>query len=228
MKIGIIVAMGKELKLLLHLIDGRTTTNIDGYKIHSGKIGAHDVCAMQCGIGKVNAAVGTYALISNYSPDLIINTGVAGGADRTVKQMDIVVCEHIAHHDIWCGPGTEYGEAAGCPIYFTSAQTIVNSIKGNINDSGIKFGLICSGDKFISKKEEIDDIKSHYPDAIAVDMESASIAQVCYMKELPVLIFRVISDTPGMEKDNSKQYDNFWETAPEHTFKILTEILKII
>lgn len=228
MKIGIIVAMRKELNLLLHLIENRKTTNIDGYEIHSGKIGVHDVYAMQCGIGKVNAAVGTHILICNSNPDLIINTGVAGGADKSIKQMDIVVCERIAHHDIWCGPGTEYGEAAGCPLYFNSSLPIIDTIKSSINDNGIRFGLICSGDKFISKKEEIDDIKNHYPDAIAVDMESASIAQVCHMKKVPVLVFRVISDTPGMDDNNAKQYDNFWETAPEHTFKILTEILKII
>ena len=92
----------------------------------------------------------------------------------------------------------------------------------------MKYGLICSGDKFISKAEEISEIKSHFPDTIAVDMESASIAQVCYMKNVPVLVVRVISDTPGCDNDNAKQYDNFWETAPEHTFKVLTEVLNTI
>ena len=183
---------------------------------------------MQCGIGKVNAAIGTYVLINSFSPDLVINTGVAGGADKAVSQMDIVVCERIAHHDIWCGPGTVYGEAAGCPLYFQSDANILAKIRKSQIGKNLKYGLICSGDKFISKVEEIETIKSNYPEAIAVDMESASIAQVCNLKDVPVFVLRVISDTPGQEADNAKQYDNFWETAPEHTFKVLSDILELI
>lgn len=228
MKIGIIVAMGKELNLLLHLIKNRKTTVVDGYEFHCGEIGGHQISAMQCGIGKVNAAIGTYALIQNYQPEIVINTGVAGGADLSVKQMDTVVCERISYHDVWCGPGTSYGEAAGCPLYFQSDKAVVDKIRSSVNDDSVKFGLICSGDKFISQKEEIDDIKSHFPEAIAVDMESASIAQVCKIKGVALLVVRVISDTPGAENDNAKQYDNFWESAPEHTFKFLTEVLNLI
>ena len=228
MKIGIIVAMGKELNLLLHLIENKSEKTIDNYKIYAGNIDKHEVFAMQCGIGKVNAAIGTYVLINSFSPDLVINTGVAGGADKVVSQMDIVVCERIAHHDIWCGPGTVYGEAAGCPLYFQSDANILAKIRKSQIGKNLKYGLICSGDKFISKVEEIETIKSNYPEAIAVDMESASIAQVCNLKDVPVFVLRVISDTPGQEADNAKQYDNFWETAPEHTFKVLSDILELI
>ncbi len=228
MKIGIIVAMGKELNLLLHLIENKSEKTIDNYKIYAGNIGEHEIFAMQCGIGKVNAAIGTYALINSFTPDLVINTGVAGGADKAVSQMDIVVCERIAHHDIWCGPGTVYGEAAGYPLYFQSDANILAKIRKSQIGKNLKYGLICSGDKFISKVEEIETIKSNFPEAIAVDMESASIAQVCNLKNVPVFVLRVISDTPGQEADNAKQYDNFWETAPEHTFKVLSDILELI
>ena len=149
MKIGIIVAMGKELNLLLNQIENKRTETTDGYMFHCGNIGKHEIFAMQCGIGKVNAAIGTYAMIGNYSPELIINTGVAGGADKSVAQMDIVVCEKIAHHDIWCGPGTQYGEAAGCPLFFHSDDAIIKHLHTSAK-SALKYGLICSGDKFIS------------------------------------------------------------------------------
>lgn len=223
MKIGIIVAMGKELRLLLNLIENQKEVIENGYKIYSGNIGQHEVYAMQCGIGKVNAAIGTLSLIDLFSPELVINTGVAGGADLSVGQMDIVVGERIAYHDVWCGPGTEYGAASGFPLYFESDKevlSVANSIQPDIIN-----GLICSGDKFIASAEEINEIKSHFPDAMAVDMESATIAQVCYLKQTKVFIMRVISDTPGAEHDNSKQYENFWESAPEHTFEALAQIL---
>ena len=77
MKIAIIVAMSKELNLLLPLIDEINETKINGYGLYKGKIGNHDVCAMQCGIGKVNAAIGTMTLIEEFHPELVINTGVA-------------------------------------------------------------------------------------------------------------------------------------------------------
>ncbi len=223
MKIGVIVAMGKELKLLLNLIENIEEANADGYTFYSGLIGRHEVVAMQCGIGKVNAAIGTYSLISRFAPDLVVNTGVAGGADLSVKPMDVVVGERIAYHDVWCGPGTQYGEASGFPLFLESAKAVMELVENA--EGSVRLGLICSGDKFISTEKEVNEIKSHFPDALAVDMESASIAQVCTLKKVPFFILRVISDTPGAEKDNVAQYENFWEAAPKHTFSILSSIL---
>ena len=227
MKIAIIVAMSKELNLLLPLIDEINETTINGYGLYKGKIGNHDVCAMQCGIGKVNAAIGTMTLIEEFHPELVINTGVAGGADIAVRQMDVVVGERVAYHDVWCGPGTEYGEAANCPVYFTPDYQLLSSLRESEIDN-LKFGLICTGDKFISTQSEIAFIKEKFPDAIAVDMESGAICQVCHLKSTSTIIIRVISDTPGANEDNVSQYDNFWVEAPRHTFAILKSLLEII
>lgn len=224
MRIGIIVAMEKEANLLLHLIENKKETGINGYTIHSGDLGNHKVFAMQCGIGKVNAAIGTMTLIEHFSPELIINTGVAGGASTTVKQMTMVIGTKIAYHDVWCLE--EYGKVSGFPLYFHSEEKTVDIIKSIENGKDIKYGLICSGDKFISKEAEVDEIRSHFPDVLAVDMESGAIAQVCYMKKTPLLVARIISDTPGAEKDNTNQYEDFWESAPKHTFQLLSEIIK--
>lgn len=225
MKIGIIVAMSKELRLLLNELTDKTDVTVDNVVFHVGRIGTHIVYAMQCGIGKVNAAIGTQLLINKFSPDLVINTGVAGGACQDAKQMDVVIGAKIAYHDVWCGPGTEYGEAAGCPLYFASDKTVIKAAEHLHLSEPLKFGLICSGDKFIASKEEIQAIKKHFPDVTAVDMESASIAQVCYLKNKPFFILRVISDNPDTESDNSSQYEDFWETAPAKTFQVLTNIL---
>lgn len=226
MKIGIIVAMGKELKLLLPLIESLSTITLNDITFHRGKMGRHDVTAMQCGIGKVNAAIGTLTLIENFHPDLLINTGVAGGAGSAAGILDLVVADSIAYHDVWCGPGTEWGDAAGCPRYFHSVPEI-SALPCLNNNNKIKHGLICSGDIFISKAEEVARIKSLFPEVLAVDMESASIAQVCYLKNVPFFCARVISDTPGGD-DNIAQYENFWDDAPRHTFEALSNILSNI
>ncbi|MEF9924193.1 MAG: 5'-methylthioadenosine/adenosylhomocysteine nucleosidase [Muribaculaceae bacterium] len=222
MNIGIIVAMKKEEALFLPLLEDLSEKMEDGYIFYTGRIGSHSITLMQCGIGKVNAAVGTLMLLNNYNVDLVINTGVAGGADKQVNVMDVIVGAKIAHHDVWCGPGTKYGEASGFPLYFKSDEGVIELLR--INDI-IKIGLICSGDKFIDDISEINYIKSNFPDALAVDMESASIAQVCELRNVPFLCIRVISDSPGVNHDNSRQYDNFWEDAPKHTFKIVKELL---
>ena len=226
MKIGIIVAMGKELDLLLPLLSNPSAVTINDFTFHKGNMGNHDVVALQSGIGKVNAAIATLTLIENFHPSLVINTGVAGGTGNNASILDVVIGERIAYHDCWCGPGTEWGEAAGCPRFFESAAEI-GDLPFLAKNPKVKKGLIASGDIFVSRPEDITRIKALFPDVMAVDMESAAIAQVCHIKEVPYFCIRVISDTPGGD-DNIAQYENFWSDAPRETFEILREILQTI
>lgn len=218
MKIAIIAAMSKELTLLLPMIDTRATVTANGITFHTGRIGRHEIIAAECGIGKVNAAIGALTLIDCFHPDLVINSGVAGGTG-SASILDVVVADRIAYHDVWCGPGTQPGHAAGCPPCFTCP--LPDDIFTGL---GVKRGLVASGDIFVSRPEEVSRILSVWPDAIAVDMESAAIAHVCHVKNVPFVCIRVISDTPG-SSDNISQYENFWSDAPEHTFAVLTAIL---
>lgn len=222
MTIAILVAMGKELNLLLPLLNNIKSEIIDGFTFHSGRVGNNDIVAMQCGIGKVNAAIGTLTLLNHYKPELVINTGVAGGASQDAHVMDVVVGNTIAYHDVWCGPGTQYGEASGYPLYFESDKRYTSLIPKR---GDIKHGLICSGDKFIASIEEIRSIQKEFPQVLAVDMESATIAQVCYLRKVPVMVMRVISDSPGASKDNTAQYNDFWQDAPSHTFNLVQSLL---
>lgn len=217
--------MRKELDMLLHLIGNPVEIEINNVTFHRGGIGDHEIVAMQCGIGKVNAAVGALTMIENFHPALIINTGVAGGAGGGAGILDVVVGERVAYHDTYCGPGTQWGEAAGCPRYFCPPASLLSLPQ--LSDNKVKKGLICSGDIFVSRPEEVARIKEIHPDVMAVDMESAAIAQVCHLKNVPFLCARVISDTPG-EADNIAQYESFWEDAPRHTFEVLSSILKAI
>jgi len=226
MKIGIIVAMQKELRLLLPLLENKTDISINNVTFHTGKIGNHSIIAIQSGIGKVNAAVSALTLIENFHPALIINTGVAGGTGSGAKILDVILADRIAYHDCWCGPGTEWGEASGCPRYFTPPEELLNldifKTMPNLHK-----GLIASGDIFVSRRQDIDRILEIHPDTIAVDMESAAIAHVCELKGTPFFCARVLSDTPG-DADNIAQYENFWDDAPKETFHILRAILNAI
>lgn len=221
--VAVIVAMRKELDLLLPLLGDATVVNEGHTTYHVGSIGDRRVVAMQCGIGKVNAAVGAYALISRFAPSLVINTGVAGGAGAAAGILDIVVADAVAYHDVWCGPGTEPGQAAGLPARLECDRRVTSLPCLNGRD-GVRHGLIASGDIFISRPEEIGRIRGIYPDVLAVDMESAAIAHVCALTRTPFVCIRVVSDTPGAA-DNISQYENFWDDAPRHTFGILSSVL---
>ena len=222
MKIGIIVAMHKELELLLPLLQNSEESRMGGCEFHRGKVGRHDVIAMQCGIGKVNAAIGTLTLVNSFLPDFVINSGVAGGADSTVNVMDVVAGARVAYHDVWCGPESELGQVQGLPLYFKGAHRLLDLVPDR---EGIHKGLICSGDQFIDTIDAVKRIKGNFPDVMAVDMESGAIAQVCHLNKVPFLALRVISDSPGASHDNTRQYLDFWTDAPQETFNLVKDII---
>ena len=224
MKIGIIVAMDKELQFLLPLLNHGKTLTVDGFELHQGTIGSSEVCIMKCGIGKVNAALGTRALIQAFAPELIINSGVAGGTGGTAKVLDVVAATAIGYHDVWCGPGTLWGQAADCPMRMECAPQIL-AAKALQNNPSVKFGVIASGDIFVDSRDVVDHVLGLYPDAVGVDMESGAIAQTCLRFSVEFACLRVISDTPGEVADNGAQYASFWQAAPQKTFEIIKEII---
>lgn len=221
MKILILAAMDKETDLLINLLQNPEMRVIAGSKTWRGTIGNHSVDISRCGIGKVNSALNTLRFIQLIQPDLVINSGVAGGAGLPVGS--VLVADKVAYHDVWCGPGTEYGQADNMPLFMLPYHKIVDITK----EDGLQQGLICSGDKFISSPEEIKFIKSKFPEVKAVDMESAAVAQTCIICGIPFAIIRVVSDTPG-EGENISQYKDFWETAPKKTFMVLSKILETL
>ena len=217
--IAIIVAMDKELNLLLPLLDSAREFNQDGYNFFLGNIQDTQLVIMKSGIGKVNAALATQVLIKNFAPKLVINSGVAGGVGGDAGIMDIVVADRITYSDVWCGPGTNFGQAADCPLYFDMFELPVTTTHAKV-----KKGLICSSDRFIASDDEVAAIRSRFPQVMAVDMESGAIAQTCFLASTPCAVIRVVSDTPG-EADNISQYEDFWVKAPEATFQFLKEVL---
>ncbi len=226
MKILILVAMDKELKLLLNIMP-RYQKNCRNSNItyYVGKIGEHDIFAAKCGIGKVNSALNTLRLIREINPKLIINTGVAGGVDGKLKIGSVLIPDKVAYHDVWCGPDTNYGAADGYDVYLKPDHKVLEIAKKIFNENDdVKYGLICSGDKFIHTVEQVNNIKHNFPESKAVDMESASIAQTALSENIPFAVIRVMSDTPG-SAENISQYNDFWEKAPEKTFNCLTKLL---
>ena len=211
--------MTKEHDQLVSLLDAPTTEHDAGYEFVIGTLGANTLILLQCGIGKVNAAVGTATLIRRYAPDCIVSTGCAGGIDERLQVMDVVVSTQTAYHDVTI-PDCEPGQIQGLPARFRSEEQLVEVANGE----RIFPGLIVSGDQFITAQPQLSVIKAQFPDALAVDMESAAIAQTCYLLQTPFVSFRVLSDTPGAD-NHIQQYLNFWDEMANHSFDVTRRFL---
>lgn len=225
MKIAIVSAMEKERRLIAPMLTDSHKQNADGLQVTEGRMGTNKLLLAKCGIGKVNAAINTYKIIKKFHPDLLINTGVAGGASLQTEIGDLLVADYVAYHDVWCGPGTQPGVADGMDVFMECNERVINLAHELFDGKRLQVGLICSGDQFISEKEEVTRIHTLFPQVLAVDMESAAIAQVCCMEGVKFNIIRVISDTPGSGR-NMEEYKNFWTEAPEKTFHAVEELLK--
>lgn len=228
MRIGILTAMQVEHDQLAQLMENKSEQQSGIYTYTLGNIANNEIVLLQCGIGKVNAAIGTAELIKTFSPDCIISTGVAGGIDKSLDIMDVVVSNQICYHDVWCGMGCEYGQIQGLPTFFDGAANLVEkaiSLNETQSKTRIHAGLICTGDQFISDKAELKKIKDHFPAGLACDMESASIAHTCYLYKKPFVSFRIISDTPGAD-NHAQQWENFWDEMAQRSFAITKAFLE--
>ena len=164
-------------------------------------------------------------MIRRYNPDLLVSTGCAGGGRTDMEVMDIVASTELAYHDVYCGEAmgkTVYGQVQGMPARYSSPSDLVEKAKSVA--PRVHAGLIVIGDWFVDSKEKMREIVSHFPEAAAVDMESAAIAQTCHIYGIPFISFRVISDIP-LKDTNAAMYHDFWNTVADHSFETTKEFL---
>lgn len=226
MKVGIIGAMAQEVEILVSKMEQMRSSQLANTTLYEGKIHGVEVALMQSGIGKVAASVGTTLLLQKSQPDMLINTGSAGGLQADLSVGDIVVSQQTCHHD---ADVTAFGYARGqlpnCPAYFESDKQLVDlacQVIASQQKNG-KLGLICSGDSFIHGGEVLAQLKQHFPQAIAVEMEAAAIAQVCYMFNVPFVVVRAISDNGDGKADIS--FEEFLPLAAQSSAEILLAML---
>lgn len=214
MKIGVIVAMDKELQQLQHLFDNSR------------------IIVEKCGIGKVNAAIGASEMIRKHQPDVIISSGCAGGNGNDINVQDVVVGKEVCYHDVYCGTAidntTIYGQVQGMPARYQADAMLLEKARSlSLTTSHISLheGLIVTGDWFVDSKDKMRSIIEKFPEAKAVDMESAAIAQTCHIYKVPFISFRVISDIPLRDTDAS-MYHDFWATIAENSFQVTKSFIE--
>ena len=176
---------------------------------------------IKSGIGKADAARAATEFILTEHPDCIINSGCAGGLAPGVDVCDIVLGAQTAYHDVWCGEGNLPGQVQGLPQRFDADPALLRAALSLQTAQPVRSGLICTGDQFLTSPEDDARVLGIYPDALACDMESAAIAQVCHHYGVPFLSFRMISDVHGSGQDATALYNDFWQKVADDSFAFL-------
>ncbi|CAL4042745.1 5'-methylthioadenosine/adenosylhomocysteine nucleosidase [Buchnera aphidicola] len=229
MKIGIIGAIKKEIVFLIKIIRQYHIKKIENYKFYSGYLHDINVIILKSGIGKVSASIVTTLLISYYNPDIIINIGSAGSISPLLNIKNIIIPNKTCYHDVDVSIfNYSIGQIPLYPRFFfinTQLLALAKLCMLNINCT-FKEGLILTGDSFVYKKKSLLSILNNFPSALAIDMESTSITQVCYIFKKPVLILRSISDCAN--KYAHLSFNKHIEEASYRVTLVIEEIIKNI
>lgn len=228
MIIGIIGAMDEEIEMLLKKIKLFKKDIKAKMEFNQGNLWGKEVVVVRSGIGKVNAAVCTQILIDYYKVDKVINVGVAGGIEKEIVPGDVVIADSLVQHDMDTSAlGDKIGQIPRLGTYdFQCDKTLVALAKDACNESlecNCYTGRIVSGDQFIASEEKINWLHNEF-NAIACEMEGASIAQVCYLNSIPFVIIRSISDNANNEAH--MDYERFVPIAVKNSINILEGMLK--
>ena len=228
--IGIICALKFEVDGLKALMENTETTKKAGLDFICGQIFEKDVVLLECGVGKVNAAVGTQIMIDLFKPDVIINSGIAGSLSKDLLIGDIVISSDCVEHDINCTALDEPRGQIWLPgekrIDIPADETVCEKLAECCQNLGahVKVGRIATGDMFIVYKRQREFIALEF-DALCCEMEGGAVGHVCYMNKVPFAILRSISDDFKFNK--VENYEEFKQLAADRTIKALKKFIKI-
>lgn|SRR5690606_9734548 len=228
MKIAVIGAMEEEVALLRSALSNTQVMTIANSEYTIGTYDGKEVVLLKSGIGKVNAAMSTTILLQEFKPDVVINTGSAGGYDPELEVGAIVISDEVRHHDVDCRVfNYEMGQVPQMPVAFKADERLKNVALESVKEIGehqYAVGLICSGDSFMSDPERVEAVRKHFPQMTACEMEAAAVAQVCYQFNTPFVVIRSLSDIAGKESNIS--FDEFLPLAAKHSTEIVLKTIE--
>lgn len=227
MRIGIIGPSEDEIIPFIEKIQNKKVDSIAMLKFHSGQFNNIDVVALYCGVCKVNSAIATQILIDKFNVTHIIVTGVAGAIDSILNIGDTVISTEVSYHDVSDDILTEYHPWMES-IYFKCDSELTRlskvAIEENIFSQKVYFGKIVTGEAFISTEGRKEIIDKYNP--LCVDMETASIAHVCYVNNIPFVAIRSITDTES--ECGVENFEVNCVSASNNSINVLEKILDII
>ena len=232
MKIGIIGAMDEEIVELKNSMTNINEIQINNLKFYEGKLCSKNIVLVESGIGKVNAAISTTLLISQFKVEKIIFTGVAGAVNPEIKVTDIVIGTDLVESDMDVTADGNYklGEIPRMkssyfktdPYLFTLAESVAIKLFGS---GKVHKGRIISRDEFVASSEKVNRLREIFS-AECVEMEGAAVAHVCEVMNIPFIVIRSISDKADDEAGMT--FDEFVKIAAKHSKSIVEGILSMM
>lgn len=229
MAIGIIGAMQQEVAILKELIDVKEVVKVMHVEFTVGSLHGKDVVLLESGIGKVNVAIATTLLFERFSISLVINTGSAGGTCADAQVGDIVISENVVYHDVdVTGFGYAVGQVPSMPEKFSSDARLVEQVEAVLAEANARYfkGQIATGDTFIHRPEQLEQVRMNFARAVALEMEAAAVAHVCHIAGIPFVVVRALSDIAGKESEIS--FEEFLPLAAIASSRMVSEFVKVI
>lgn len=227
MRVGIICAGDREVAPFLPMICECKTTEKAMLKFYEGTISDVEVVVLFSGVCKVNAAIATQILIDTYHVNIIINAGTAGGMNPKLEIFDTVISTEVAYHDVAPNILTEFHPWLET-VFFKADQGLLNLTKMAVDKLGQNYKVywerMVTGEAFVAD-EGRQKINEQF-EPLTVDMETASIAHVCYVNNIPFISIRCITDTAthsgtGHFEENCEKAASI---AKDITVSLLTEL----
>ena len=227
MRLGIISALAEEQQGLLEALQS-PAMRVHGMREYTtGKLWEIDAVCVLSRIGKVAAAMTAAILVEKFGVTHIVFTGVAGSGDAHVNVGDIVVADSLVQHDMDASPLFPRFEVplTGLSRFATDVALTERLAAAAAKTTRVHRGLIASGDQFIGSLEQIVALKTVLPDLLAVEMEGAAVAQVCFELGIPFAVIRTISDNAN--DDAAVDFLHFIETvASRYAFEVIENFCK--
>ena len=196
--IGIIGALDAEVQEIISRLENRRTEIVGSIEFNLGELGGKRLAVAKCGVGKVFAAICAEAMIIKYAPRLIVNSGVGGALDKSLRPLDIVFADKLVQHDMDTSPlGDPVGLISGInKVFFDSDARAIKILSDTAESIGINYMIatIATGDKFICDHADKELITTRFG-AAACEMEGGAIAHAAYVNKTPFVVVRAISDS---------------------------------
>ncbi len=203
MFIAFVGAMDIEIEDMIRSLDAVKKEELSGFVFHIGKRGKNTVVVTSSGIGKVNMAVTMTVLFDHYHVDFVINSGIAGSVKNPIGS--VCIADNVMYHDFKV-PG--YEGVPHLPKIFKPSKELISKAR-MVFDNQVTFGTFITGDQFITSISQLEGI--NLDNVVAIDMESAALAQTCYLFSVDFLIIRSISDNLSLKEasENDKESSKF-------------------
>lgn len=187
--IGVVIAMQSEADILLDEMQVLRALTVSGKTVHVGKAYGKDVALCVCGVGKVNAALGTQLLVSKFDAEKILNFGVSGGLNKSTELCAVYQISAATQFDF------DLVQLNGTKIGTLNEYT-ENYLSLHLLRAPFPLRKLATADRFNDSAEDYK-LLTEELDADIRDMEGGAIVQAAYAAELPVYSVKAISDVAG-------------------------------